>query len=420
MNNKTQIQQRQVENAYEATEVFNAEHDDTIPIVLVPESRFCCSCFYRVPSGVYAIVHHCGDDAYPRGFAPAGLHCCKPYWNHVAFLVTQQMVTYNAPVKVCPTKDNVMVDCQLTLVFSIGPKTEDVKNFVYKLGAVKFNDFLAAEAEENIRQLVRATPLFEVYELRGSSSKQVAEVLKTLNSKFAPFGVTFAKAAITDVMLSDELRRILQGTTEFKTKIRELEKEHEHNMKTITYDFEKKVSEKERFYDRKMQDIDAEIAVALLSREKEKVNAESRREVAKTKAEEQASVEKQRAEAQLKVSAVKAKQENEELLTQSRVESESRKVKVDKECEMKIYESQQQIKIHENKANALLTEAKAEGQAADALKVIRDHNLQMAKMEVCEEIAKKAKMVISGDNGDKLIASILDKESLIQRIHKTN
>jgi len=182
----------------------------------------------------------------------------------------------------------------------------------------------------------------------------------------------------------------------------------------------KKVSEKERFYDRKMQDIEAEIAVALLSREKEKVNAESRREVAKTKADEQASVEKQRAEAQLKVSSVKAKQENEELLTHSRVEAESRKVKVDKESEMKIYESQQQIKIHENKANALLTEAKAEGQAAEALKVIRDHTLQMAKMEVSEEIAKRAKIVISGDNGDKLIASILDKESLVQRIHKIN
>ena len=118
-----------------------------------------------------------------------------------------------------------MVDCELTLVFSIGPKPEDVKHFVYKLGALKFNEFLAAETEEAIRQLVRATPLSEVYELRGSSSVHVGNVLKVLNDKFGPFGVSFTKAAITDVVLNDELRRILQGTTEFKTKIRELDKE---------------------------------------------------------------------------------------------------------------------------------------------------------------------------------------------------
>lgn len=79
--------------------------------------------------------------------------------NHVAYIVTQQSCTYNAPVKSCPTKDNVMVDCELTIVFSIGPSPEDVKAFVYNLGAVKFNDFLSAEIEEAIRQLVRATPL---------------------------------------------------------------------------------------------------------------------------------------------------------------------------------------------------------------------------------------------------------------------
>ena len=118
-----------------------------------------------------------------------------------------------------------MVDCELTLVFSIGPRAEDVKHFVYKLGALKFNEFLAAETEEAIRQLVRATPLSEVYELRGSSSVHVGNVLKVLNDKFGPFGVSFTKAAITDVVLNDELRRILQGTTEFKTKIRELDKE---------------------------------------------------------------------------------------------------------------------------------------------------------------------------------------------------
>jgi len=413
---KTQLEQQNVNDPLDATRVFNEEHGDRIPLVLVPSSRACCSCYYHIPSGVNTIVHVCGDDAYPDGMAPPGIQMCKPWYNHVAYMVTQQSCTYNAPVKSCPTKDNVMVDCELTLVFAIGPDPVDVKNFVYNLGALKFNEFLAAECEEAIRQLIRVTPLSDVYELRGSSSQHVQNVLKVLDDKFKEFGVTFSKAAITDVVLNDELRRILQGTTEFRTKIRELDKEHEHNMKLITYDYQQKLSEKDRLYERRLQDIEADINVALVNRKKEIVNAESRREVAVTKQEELAAVSKKRAESELAVAQAKAEQENAKILAIATSNSESARIKVDKETEVAIFESQQLIKVAENKALALKTEAKAEGDAADSLKVIREHNLEMAKLEVQEAIARRAKIVISGDQGDSLINSILDKELLTNNI----
>jgi len=331
-------------------------------------------------------------------------------------MVTQQSCTYNAPVKSCPTKDNVMVDCELTLVFSIGPDPQDVKKFVYNLGALKFNEFLAAECEEAIRQLIRVTPLSDVYELRGSSSQHVQNVLKVLDDKFKEFGVSFSKAAITDVVLNDELRRILQGTTEFKTKIRELDKEHEHNMKLISYDYQQNLSEKDRLYERRLQDIDADITVALVNRKRDIVNAESRREVAVTKQQELAAVSKKRAESQLSVAQAKAEQENAKLLAVATSNSEAAKIKVDKETEVAIFESQQLIKVAENRATALKTEAKAEGDAAASLQVIREHNLEMAKLEVQEAIARRAKIVISGDQGDALINSILDKELLTSNI----
>jgi len=413
---KTQLEQQNIGDPLDATRVFNEEHGDRIPLVLVPSSRTCCSCYYHIPSGVNTIVHVCGDDAFPEGMAPPGIQMCKPWYNHVAYMVTQQSCTYNAPVKSCPTKDNVMVDCELTLVFAIGPDPNDVKNFVYNLGALKFNEFLAAECEEAIRQLIRVTPLSDVYELRGSSSQHVQNVLKVLDDKFKEFGVTFSKAAITDVVLNDELRRILQGTTEFKTKIRELDKEHEHNMKLISYDYQQKLSEKDRLYERRLQDIEADINVALVNRRKEIVNAESRREVAVTKQEELAAVSKKRAESQLSVAQAKAEQENAKLLAKAMSNSEAAKIKVDKETEVAIFESEQLIKVAENKAMALKTEAKAEGDAAASLRVIREHNLEMAKLEVQEAIARKAKIVISGDQGDSLINSILDKELLTSSI----
>eukprot|EP00485_Elphidium_margaritaceum_P023908 CAMPEP_0202712330 /NCGR_PEP_ID=MMETSP1385-20130828/37948_1 /ASSEMBLY_ACC=CAM_ASM_000861 /TAXON_ID=933848 /ORGANISM="Elphidium margaritaceum" /LENGTH=422 /DNA_ID=CAMNT_0049372333 /DNA_START=54 /DNA_END=1322 /DNA_ORIENTATION=+ len=413
---KTQLLQQNIDDPLDSTRVFNAEHGDQIPLVLVPQGRSCLSCYYHIPSGVNTIVHICGSDGYPDGLAPPGIQMCKPWYNHVAYMVTQQSCTYNAPVKSCPTKDNVMVDCELTLVFAIGPNPADVKKFVYNLGALKFNEFLAAECEEAIRQLIRVTPLSDVYELRGSSSVHVQNVLKVLDEKFKEFGVTFSKAAITDVVLNNELRKILQGTTEFRTKIRELDKEHEHNMKLITYDFQRNLSEKERLYDRRLQDIEADINVALVNRKKEVVNAESRREVAVTKQQETAAVNKKRAESELNVAQAKAEQENAKLLAVATSNAESARIKVDKETEVAIFESEQLIKVAENKATALKTEAKAEGDAAESLKVIREHNLEMAKLEVQESIAKRAKIVISGDQGDALINSILDKELLTSQI----
>merc|ERR1712244_203102 len=141
-----------------------------------------------------------------------------------------------------------------------------------------------------------------------------------------------------------------------------------------------------------------------------------RREVAVTKEEELAAVAKKRAESEFNVAQAKAEQENAKLLAVATSRSEADKIKVDKECEVAVFESQQLIKVAENKALALKTEAKAEGDAADSLKVIREHNLEMAKLEVQEAIAKKAKIVISGDQGDALINSILDKELLTSQI----
>merc|ERR1712013_980936 len=94
-------------------------------------------------------------------------------------------------------------------------------------------------------------------------------------------------------------------------------------------------------------------------------------------------------ESQLSVAQAKAEQENAKLLATATSNSEAAKIKVDKETEVAVFES---------------------------LQVIREHNLEMAKLEVQEALARKAKIVISGDQGDSLINSILDKELLTSSI----
>merc|ERR1719361_311432 len=185
-----------------------------------------------------------------------------------------------------------------------------VKDFVYKLGARWFNEYLSAAADEGIRQLVRDTALDDVYELRGSGGqKGPALLLTSLQETFDPFGVEFKRAAITDVHIGTKLIKILQGTTEFSAKIHEATKEHEHKMKLITYDHDQELKQKDRDYDRRIQDAQNDQQVALVDREKQTVDAEARRGIRVTSAQENSAVLLKRAEADLNVVTAKASEE---------------------------------------------------------------------------------------------------------------
>merc|ERR1739838_598134 len=70
---------------------------------------------------------------------------------------------------------------------------------------------------------------------------------------------------------------------------------------------------------------------------------------------------------------------------------------------MGIQESEALVDVAKKNAEALITEAKAEGNAAKQLKTVREWELQMAKLEVSEAMARKSKIVISGDVGDLLL-----------------
>jgi len=413
---KTTITQVNIGLPREAQSIFNKSAGNTVPVVLVPAKRYICSCTYTVPSGVSCISQRFGKDCDPvingvMQLTDPGFHCA-PAYTQVKYCVTKQSCTYDAPVKLCPTVDNVMVDCELTLVFQIGPEPELVRNFVYKLGAVRFNEFLSGEVDEGMRQLVRGEKLENVLELRGSSQAGVRRVLETLNLKFQPFGVRFLRAAIKEVRLGSKLEKLMEETTNFRTKIKDIEKEHEVEMKKVNYDYEQKRAELDRDYDRRLQDIENDMTVALIDRKKMKIAAESKKEVAITKAEENRSVQRLKAQADLDVSTLQGKQTNEALLAKIYAKSESEKISAERDCKVRIAESEAMVQVAANKAEALRTEAVAEGHAAASLKTVREWELQMAKLEVSEMMARKSKIVIAGENGDRLLSSWMNKDIL--------
>lgn len=407
---KTQLVQEQVSSPTDALDRFNnvaGGDSNVVPLVCIPEDRSMCSCCIQVPSGVSNVAHKWGDAQ--EGLAPAGFHCWLSYMR-IAYCVTYQSCTYNAPVKSCPTADNVMVDCDLTLVFSIGPDEEGVKNFVYNLGAHRFNDFLAAATEEGIRQLVRSTMHHDIYELRGGNL--VRDMLEELNDKFSKFGVKFTQAAITDVQLGKQLETTLQETTQFDSKIKEQKKRHENAVKVIDFRAEQELEELTKKNERVLQDLKAARQRALIQREEAEVDAQNSRQIALTKSREKASVHETRANSEAHVASFQGKKAVEDMLAKANAQAERERVGVEREVTNQIYESEKSAEAAKNLSEALLIEADAEGKAAEPLKIVRDHQLEMAKLEVLESIAENSSMVISGENGDRLINSLVNQSIL--------
>jgi len=419
MAGKTQLIQKNISFPSQAQKAFGMRTaENAVPLVLVPADRWWCSCYYTVPSGVSCITQKFGKDCDPltnrpdprdnrkkiMGLTSAGLKC-SPAWSQVKYCVTKQSISYEAPVKSCPTIDNVMVDCELTLVFEIGPEPEEVRNFVYKLGAPRFNEFLAAAVDEGIRQLVRGEQLKNVLELRGSSQAGVRKVMDSLNKKFKAFGVKFTRAVIKDVRLPPMLRRLLEDTTNFKTKIREITKTHEVSMNEIQYNEERDGAELDKQYERIVQDLENDMKVALIDREKMKVKAQEKRQVNIIRVQEEAATQETRANADKNVATTNAQKEVEGIKADVEARTEAAKIAAVKDAQVRVEESEAMVEVAQKNADALLQEAGAEDKAKAGLKSVREWELEMAKCEVNEAIARKSKIVIAGATGERLVDS---------------
>jgi len=406
---KTVLTCERISTPAEALSRFQSAETGRVPLVLIPDDRWICSCFLTVPSGVSCIHQRFGKDARPEALADPGL-TCSPACNRIAYCVSQQAQTYDAPVKSCPSADNVMVDCDISLVFVVGPQPTDVKKFVYLLGALRFDEFLYAAVEEAIRHLIRNCKHTEVYELKGNSDNRVREMLDNLNKKFNKFGVVFQTCAITAVKFKRDLQELLQATTEYKSKIEEQQKKQKNLMDEIAYTQGRELKELGQVNARKIQELQAKHARVQIERQKLMTEAAGRAEVAVTKAKEIAKVNETRAESQKQVAYNAGLKKKEEMLADARARDKQGRIKAEQEAKTEIYESVQRMEVAKNLGAALVSEAEAEEKAAASLKIKREYELEMAKLEVLQELARTGNIIISGDVGEKLINTMLSDD----------
>jgi regulator of protease activity HflC (stomatin/prohibitin superfamily) len=140
--------------------------------------------FYSIPSGYHILYQEWGAH---KGDLEPGLKMWWPAWFHITHIVTKGTLTYNAPTRQCPTADNIMVNVDLSLTFSIGPDAESVKDFCYLLGPARMDEYMSSQTEEAIRGLVFSVTHDQVNDLREEFAQ---------GSAVAPLWCLFVKSML--------------------------------------------------------------------------------------------------------------------------------------------------------------------------------------------------------------------------------
>uniref|UniRef100_A0A7S2HT50 Band 7 domain-containing protein n=1 Tax=Helicotheca tamesis TaxID=374047 RepID=A0A7S2HT50_9STRA len=397
----SRLVQRSIRASSSADSEFAKVTRNEIPIVLVPRSPSIVSLALNVPSGPFVLYQRWHKD---MGQLSPGVIWFWPFWNRISHIVTRATITYNAPARDCPTADNVMVNVDLSLTFRIGPDADAARNFVYRLGAHRFDELLSAETEEAIRGLVYSVTHDKVNDLREEFAMGM---LSTLNSKTNMYGVQITNVKITDVQLPHDLQLRLERTTAFKTKMGEQEKSHENRVRVLEDEATKELETIRKSNARKLQQIVAEQKRYEIERREMEEKAKGEARVQEVNALTKADVALKNAKGNEVVQKVKARQNAEALLKRTQVKSQTMKIEADQKANVMIKNSEATLKVAESEAAAMIAKAEAEAEGADALAEKRRYELEWARLKVLEKIAGKGRKFITGDKGEAILNDLV-------------
>lgn len=399
---RTVLVQRNIWSASSANEHFNDRQGNEQCIVLVPRPPIFPQLFFTVPAGPYVLWQSWGKN---RGLLLPGLKLCWAPWHRVSHIVTRAAITYDAPTYNVPTADNVMVTVDVSLTFSISGGEDAASDFVYKIGAYNFNDYLSSKTEEAIRGLVYGVTHNKVNDLREEFA---VSMLESLKSKMMEFGVRMMNVKVTDVKLPPDLQSRLEKTTAFQTKIEEAAKTQENKKLLIENDSVKKIEALRKENHRKLQDLNAECQrFEIEMREMEDVQR-GENKVLETKRRAAAETRITKAKGDKDIATSQGQREAEELLRSTTIRCEAMKIKADQDYSTMVMASKSRLAAAKNTAEGMIATAQAEAAAAEKLREKRKYEIEWKRLAVMEEIAGKGRRVISGNAADGLIEQIVE------------
>jgi len=318
----------------------------------------------------------------------------------IAYIVSKQACTYDAPVRACPTSDDVRINTDVVVVFEI----KDPSKFIYRLGAKNFDEYLSATVDEAIRMLVRKESHETVYGLRGDKADIL---LKSLNEKFEVAGVTFSGVKITSIWLPDSLAKYLEVSTKMAKAMEKLERQNEYERMEIVQESEMAIEEINR---KKEQVIVAESGRkkrAELEFEQRSVKAEEDGRVALIEAE--AKGERMVLTSQTQLNRTKTQLETWRVTELAKAEAEANRVRVQAELaeEQAIIQGNWQEEKMLCEAQATKYEAAAEAEASRCLVAKRRHQLDLREKAILTKLAEQGNFSFVGSSGDKMVAAMM-------------
>ena len=375
-------------------------------IVMVERSYQCCCCDIKfdVPSNFTVLEESFGKS---EGIMQAGaqwFYCCN---RRVACMLTKNIVNYDAPIVRCPTKDNAYVDVDIHFTFRLPQVEEQVMAFVYKLGAGRFDELLAAEVEENMRNFINSIWLSQVFDLK---SDMASSMMQELNTKFASYGIVFEQCNVTNVIVSPQLIGALQEKTRLKFELKNHIKEQENKKLTLENQEQQKLTDLQRNNERKMYELKQNITRARIDKEQEEIAANTKKDVAKVKAEEEASVLITRAEGQQRIVVNEVKADTVSIVNKAKAEAKKLIITTDKQIAVMGIDATTNLDKNKAKYQALVQECEAEKQNMNAINAQREHDYQVKKAESYKALSegRNTTIVMSGQSGESLLDKIFN------------
>lgn len=373
------------------------------PLVLVPTASL-CQWWVSVPKGFSAMVQKHGR--YTGRWEP-GVHMCPPFVS-IAFLVPQQYVVYDTPVKECPTADNVMVEIDVTLVFHIEQDVESIEAFVFKLGPEKLDKMLKAFQEEAVRDMARKRKYNQIYDLMDTKSDEMLmNTVETINNSLGEYGVKVDNITITNVHLPHELAQTMEKASTWESKNRMQEKAQTFELQKI---------DNEEFHHKRRQQVKEERQEAQSNFDKEiainkaslaEVLAGTEKLVAEIRENKLAQTLDIKSQSDLSVAEVEAKKDFELAQVKANGRAEVERIRSETAAFVQTRRAEGEKAVAGNRAKTLGFKSDAEKIAATQLKSKREFEQKMKHLAALKAMAQNGRVTISGNNGDNAVAQML-------------
>ena len=226
-------------------------------------------------------------------------------------------------------------------------RSSHAQNFVYKLGAHRFDEMLAAEIQESIRRLIYSVTHDRVNDLRDDFA---AAVLSDLNSQFNTYGVQMVNVNIKDIQLPIDLQDKVEKTIAFKTKLSEEEKIHENRVRVLEDEATRSIETIRKSNARKLQEIAADRKRYEIERREMEETARGKARVEEIKAMTAADVALKKILGYETVEKVRARQEAEALLKKTHITCQAMKIEAEQKVAVDTKQSEAELAIAESKA----------------------------------------------------------------------